>query len=199
MNKKNLFQFIIFIISLSSSISQAQFIEIGASASYKKTNFAPGAYDEGSSLTASLSYIFDEMSALELSYTNGVARQVVPISVITSPTALNHTTSVYYELIGLDLVLTFGSADWTLRPYVKGGTAFLLKKRLVDQIDTFPPSIADEPTGFVPSAGIGFKLSITKSLSLKAGVEAWTSAPLIGGQTNPSLDVSARAGLSWLF
>ncbi len=178
-----------------SPLAKAQFIEIGGSASYKKTNFVPGAYGQSSSLTASLSYIFDEMSAIELSYTNGISSQVVPTNIANT----NHTTSVYYELVGLDLVLTLGSADWRIRPYIKGGSALLLKKRLVDQIDGFAASIDDEPTGFVPSSGFGFKLTITKSLSLKAGIEAWTSAPLIGGQSNPSLDVSARAGFSWLF
>ena len=197
MNQK----FFVFLIFIFSSISQAQFIEVGGSASYKKTNFAPGAYDEGTSLTGSLSYIFDEMSAVELSYTNGVSRQAVPIAQSSQQgaTLTYHTTSVYYELIGLDLVLTFGEANWTFRPYIKGGTAYLLRKRLVDQIDNTAANIEDQPTGFVPSAGLGFKLSLTKSLSLKAGIEAWTSAPLVGGQTDPSLDVSARAGLSWLF
>ncbi len=183
------------VLAVAVSSSSWAFIEIGGSASYKKTNFAPGAYDQGSSLTGSLSYIFDEMSAFELSYTNGVTSQVVPTNIANT----NHTTSVYYELVGLDLVFTFGSGDWTIRPYIKAGTAYLLRKRLVDQIDGFAASIDDEPTGFVPSAGFGFKLTITKNLSLKAGIEAWTSAPLIGGQANPSLDVSARAGLSWLF
>ncbi len=196
MSKRFLFQIILGL--LCTSISHAQFIEIGGSGSFKKTNFAPGAYDSGSSLTGSLSYIFDEMSAVELSYTNGVSSQVVPIST-QGITTLNHTTSVYYELMGLDLVITLGSSDWTFRPYLKGGTAFLLKKRLVDQIDGNPASVDNEPTGFVPSAGFGFKLTITKNLSLKAGIEAWTSAPLIGGQSNPSLDVSERAGFSWLF
>lgn len=189
------FIFLFAITLIFSTNSHAMFVEIGGSGSYKKTNFAPGAYDQSSAFTGSLSYIFDEMSAVELSYTNGVSSQVVPTNIANT----NHTTSVYYELVGLDLVLTLGSADWTLRPYIKGGTALLLRKRLVDQIDGFAASIDNEPTGFVPSAGLGFKLSITKSLSLKAGFEAWTSAPLIGGQTNPSLDVSARAGFSWLF
>lgn len=186
---------IIFSALIFSSVSHAQFIEIGGSASYKKTNFAPGAYDQGSSLTASLSYIFDEMSAVELSYTNGVSKQSVPTNILNT----NHNTSVFYELIGLDFVITFGDANWTFRPYVKGGTAYLLKKKLVDQIDNNDPTVDDETTGFVPSAGCGFKLSITKNLSLKAGIEAWTSSPLIGGQASPTFDISERAGFSWLF
>lgn len=198
MNKSFLIQ-IIFALAFSS-LSKAQFIELGGSASYKKTNFAPGAYDQSSSLTASMSYIFDEMSAVELSYTNGVSKQSVPTNLVTNGVVDNHNTTVFYELIGLDLVLTMGSADWTIRPYIKAGTAFILRKRLIDQIENFPASPPDdEPTGFVPSAGFGFKLTLTKSLSLKAGVEAWTSAPLVGGQSSPSMDVSARAGLSWLF
>jgi outer membrane protein W len=182
-------------IFLMSQMAHAAFIEIGASGSYKKSNIDVGAYDEASSLTGSVAYIFDEMSALELSYTNGYSKRVVPSNLA----GYDHATTLFYEMVGLDLVITFGGQESFLRPYVKAGAGYIMRKRLVDQYQNLPASILDQPTGAVPSAGFGLKLSLTKSLSLKAGVEAWTSRPLVGGQTNPDLDVSARAGLSWLF
>lgn len=182
-------------IQILSQISFADFIEIGGAGNYRKSNIDSGAFDENSSLTASLSYIFDEMSALELSYTNGYSKRFIGANLAK----YDHTTTVFYELIGLDLVITLGSSSSALRPYVKGGVAYLAKKRLVDQFQGFDATVLEDQKGFVPSAGIGLKLSLTKSLSIKAGIEAWTSRPLVGGDSNPDLDVAGRAGVSWLF
>ncbi len=192
-----MYKFLVSVVTFlcMTSFAQAAFIEIGGSGSYKKTNIDIGAFDEASSLTGSVAYIFDEMSAVEFSYTNGYSKRVVPTNLV----GVDHTTSIYYEMLGADLVVTLGGQDSLLRPYIKAGVAYILKKRLVDQFQQNNASILDEPAGFVPSAGLGLKLALTKTLSLKAGFEAWTSRPLVGGQTNPDLDVSARAGLSWMF
>ena len=59
--------FIIFIGLTVSEFAHAGYVEVGASGSYKRSNIGTNSYDESQSITASLSYYFDESSALELS------------------------------------------------------------------------------------------------------------------------------------
>jgi hypothetical protein len=110
-------------------------------------------------------------------------------------------TNMYYKMMGLDFVLTMGTRESTMRPYVKIGGVYILEKRIVSQtwlnnIVYSASPIEDQPA-LVPSAGIGFKLSLTKEWSLKVGVEAWTSRPV--SQTPMTIDYAGRVGLSWLF
>ena len=48
----------------------------------------------------------------------------------------------------------------------------------------------------MPSTGIGLKLRLNKTLSVKIGLSAWTS-PL--GEDDPTVDYAGRAGISWIF
>ncbi len=179
-------------VLLLAPTAKAGVFEIGVGGSYKRTNIADDAYDESTSLSGSFSYYLDEMSAIELSYTDGVNKRFLGLS-----TATTHTTSIFYTIVGLDFVLTLGDKAAVLRPYVKAGVGYLLRKRLVDQYQGFAPTIVEDPPGLVPSAGAGIKISLTQNLSLKLGVDGWTSRPL---DSNPILiDYVARAGLSWMF
>jgi outer membrane protein W len=182
--------------SLVCSVAHAGFIEIGGSGSYRRSNIAADTVDESKSISGSLSYYFSEASALELSYTEGTNRRDIAKD---SPTA--HLTHLYYSSIGLDFVYTFGSRESGFRPYVKAGGNYFLKKRVVDQqkqngIWGDATVIETEPA-LVPTAGLGFKLGLTEQLSLKAGVDAWSSQPL--DQEPFLIDFAGRAGLSWLF
>ncbi|CAN5481700.1 hypothetical protein BH10BDE1_BH10BDE1_24680 [soil metagenome] len=176
--------------------AQAGFVEIGGSGSYKKSNIGTDSFDESQSLTASFSYYFDESSALELSYTDGISRRVIGQ---TQPDG--QLTNMYYKMVGLDLVLTLGEREATFRPYVKVGGVYIMDKRIVTQYwsggNVFPENTRQDPAALVPSAGVGFKISLTKSWSLKVGAEAWSSRSI--SEQPVTVDYSGRVGLSCMF
>lgn len=176
--------------------AEANFIEVGVSGSYKRSNIGENAYDESQSLTGSLSYYFDESSAIEFSYTDGKNRRM-----IGENQADGQLTNMIYKMMGLDFVLTIGPREATLRPYVKVGAVYILEKRITSQTwlnnVVFNGTPIEDPPALVPSAGIGFKLTLTKEWSLKVGAEAWTSRPL--SQTPVTIDYAGRVGLTWLF
>lgn len=175
----------------------AGFIELGASGSYKRTNIDVDAYDESLSLTGSITYYFTESSALEASYTDGRSKRVISLDVPNG-----HVTELYYKTVGLDFVYTFGGKEAVIRPYVKAGVVYILSKRIVDQYrlsdgSLFAANVIDDTTGIVPSAGFGLRVGLTESLSLKVGVDGWTSRPLSSPPV--TVDWFGRAGLSWFF
>lgn len=175
-----------------SPLANAGYIEIGGSANYRISSLDPDNYQKSISYTGSLSYYFWEMSALELSYTQG--RQISSLK-IDSTSNLTVTTADFV-LVGLDLILTLGDKQSFLLPYIKGGGAYI-EKRMKSQVDTFPEQSAPPAFGLVPSAGVGFKLRLTQGLSLKVGVDAWSSPQRKNERT--VWDYAGRAGLSWMF
>ncbi len=174
----------------------AGFVEIGGSGSYKKSNIGTDSFDESQSLTASFSYYFDESSALELSYTDGINRRL-----IGEGQPDGQLTNMYYKMVGLDLVLTMGTRESTVRPYLKIGGVYIMDKRIVTQYwsngNAFPENTRQDPSALVPSAGLGFKLALTKSWSLKVGAEAWSSRSI--SEQPVTIDYSGRVGLSCMF
>ena len=184
----------VFAILFGPAVSSAGVWEIGASGSYRRQNISQDAVDEAQSITGSLSFYFNEQSALELSYTDGISKRSI------SPDDVNgHTTSSIYKSIGLDFIYTLG--DGSIKPYIKGGTQYLLVKKIVDQYKVsavaFQETTVESSPSFVPSAGLGFKMSLTNALSLKAGFDAWTSDAL---SVQPvKIDYAGRVGLSWMF
>ena len=182
---------------LAAPQAHAGFIEIGASASYRKTNIDVDAYDEAYSYTGSISYYLSTASAIELSYTNGQDTRVISDTV-----PMGHVTYLYYQTAGADFVYTFGDKDAILRPYLKGGVVYIISKEIIDQYrladgTLYPAFTLNDATGLAPSAGFGFRIAVTDSLSFKIGVDGWASRPL----SNPPVTVDwyGRAGLSWLF
>jgi hypothetical protein len=89
----------------------------------------------------------------------------------------------------------------TTRPYVKAGAQYLLEKKLVDQYrdasGNWNPNTLESTPSIVPSVGVGFKIGLTASLSIKAGIDAWTSDSLAVQPVK--IDYAGRAGLSWMF
>lgn len=177
-------------------IAEAGYIEIGASGSYRRSNIAIDAYDESVSLTGSFSYYLNDASAIEVSYTDGRNKRA-----ISENSENGHLTHLFYKTAGLDFVYTFGDRSATLRPYVKAGVNYILTKRIVDQIRTggtyWEANVVEDSPGMVPSAGFGFKLGLTERVSLKVGVDAWTSRPT--SEEPRTIDYFGRAGLSWFF
>jgi hypothetical protein len=173
--------------------------EIGASGTYRRSNIDQNSYDESKSITGSLSYYLDEASAIELSYTDGSNKREITNSDKTSQVK-SETSSLTYRTVGLDFIYTLGGKEATLRPYVKMGAQYIFEKRYVDQTFTnagpTQGSVAEDPPALVPSAGFGMTLRLSEMLSLKFGIDAWTSRSL---QSTPvTIDYAGRAGISWL-
>ena len=188
---------IVALVMLPAISASAGFIEIGASGSYRKTNIDVDAYDESFSYTGSIGYYLSEASAIELSYTNGQDTRVISDTIQNA-----HVTYLYYQTAGADFVYTFGAKESAFRPYLKAGVVYILSKEIVDQYRLpdgtyFPALTLSDAAGLAPSAGFGFRIAVTDSLSFKIGVDGWSSRPL----TDPPItfDWFGRAGLSWLF
>lgn len=172
--------------------ARAGFFEVSASGSYKKVNVTDTVATESRSVTGSLSYLLDEMSAVEFSYTEGSTKQNATVG------GVSQTTTVDYSMLGLDFILTLGDREATLRPYFKLGAAYILEKQLQVTYAGFPPGPPEKTDPvLVPSLGAGFRLALTKTLSLKTGVDAWTSKSIT--ESNVKWDYAGKVGLSWLF
>lgn len=184
------------LILFVSSVAQAGFIEIGASGNYKKVNLSDDVTDQAVAMTGSLSYIIGPMSAIELSYTNGQQKTVVNYPSLGT----NDTTTIKYSMLGLDFILTLGAQDAILRPYVKAGVGYIINKSRTT-VNSFNPSASSTDSegskSLVPSGGAGFRLKLSDQLSLKAGIDAWTSKSV--NAENVKVDFSSRVGLSWMF
>jgi hypothetical protein len=122
--------------------------------------------------------------------------------VISENVPNGHVTILNYKSAGLDFVYTIGSRESLFRPYIKAGANYIIEKRIIDQYRLsdgvlMPANEISSDPALVPSAGFGFKLSLTKNLSLKSGVDGWTSKPV--NQEPVTLDFAGRLGLSWMF
>ena len=179
---------------VSISIANAGLWEIGVNGNHRVANLDANNKTEATAITGSLAYYFGMMSALEGSYTYGYAK-----------TALNftdrpgQTVQVFYDMVGLDLVITFMGQDSPIRPYIKGGGAYIIAK------DTYfqeagsrtikLTGVRGEDTGLVPSAGAGIKINISRLVSIKLGAEGWAATP----RTPGLWDVMYRGGVSVMF
>lgn len=170
----------------------AGFFEIGASVNYRYSGYDANNYVLSLAYTASATYYFWEMCAWELDYTNGYSKQV---SQGTSPIDPKETVEDNIQLTSLDLVLTFAGHDDTFRPYIKFGGGYLVKERYF-QVNADGENLIARQVGPVPSGGFGFALGITKELSIKLGLDAWSS-PF--NQQPVIIDYAGRAGISWMF
>lgn len=183
----------IFIAILASACLQADagFLEIGASSNYRRSTINENNFQESISFTGSFSYYFWDQSALELSYTDGYSR------VVTQPLGgLKRTTETEFEMYGADLVFGFGSRQDAFQPYVKAGAAYIDRK-IAFQNDGFAKEIIPSEPGIVPSAGLGVKIRLSKTFSLKFGIDAWTTPPS-DANNETVVDYAGRAGISWL-
>lgn len=180
-------------------MSHADYFELSASGNYRKSflmdsNTEQRAYDEARAFTGAVSYYFREMTALEISYTTGTSERVIP-----SPSISSKTTH-YYDLVGADLVFTFGTRTDTYIPYIKAGIGYFSKKRIDyeyrDQnTNTTTTASVNLESSVVPSAGAGIQIRLTERLAFKTGLEVWTSGPI--RKKIEDFDWAARVGISW--
>lgn len=185
--------FLLLLMSLMSAPAFAGFFELGASANYRYSGYNASNYIQSLTYTASTSYYFWEMCAFELNYTTGYSKQVSGgLGTTIDP---KETIEDNIELTSLDLVLSFAGRQDPFRPYVKVGGGYLIKDRY-RQINQDNEDLIAHQEGLVPSGGFGLALNITQTLSIKIGVDAWTS-PL---RVQPVIvDYAGRAGISWIF
>ena len=181
---------LLFGLLLVSPSAFAGIFEVGASGNYRISRIDNDNYQEMVSYTGTISYYFWEMSAFELSYTEGT--QIVVLQI---PTENKTTTTTSFKMGGLDLVLTLADKDSVFQPYIKVGGAYI-KKEIYREVATLGIDRLPSSEGVVPSAGVGFKVKITNAFSIKAGVDAWTSP---SNQKPTTIDYAGRAGVSWMF
>lgn len=191
---------LLFVLLFSCTSVYAELVELGLSGNYRRTFLADSdttqsATDEAQAYTFSIAYYLREMTALEFSFTSGESERSIPSTTISSIT--KHT----YNLLGADLVFTFGKREERFVPYIKAGLGYFINKRITyTYINHTTPSQSEErpveldPT-VVPSVGFGMRTLITKSFAIKAGIEIWTSGPV--SKSLDEFDWAARIGLSW--
>lgn len=183
---------LIFTTAVFAAPVSAGFIELGGSANYRSSSYTKDNYIMSLSYTASISYYFLETSAWEVNYTTGYSKQ--------STQALSEeitTIEDNIELVSTDLVFSFAGRQDPFRPYVKGGVGYLTKERF-RKIGADNKEKISTQRGVVPSAGVGFAISITKEFNIKLGIDAWTS-PLNDKDAEKTTDYAGRAGVSWIF
>ena len=135
------------------------------------------------------------MTAVELSYSQGSNTRYIPSSTITS------TTTHKYTLYSSDLVFTFGKRTDQWIPYIKAGVTYFDRKSIEYQyIDNgtglpLPTDPVELESTIVPSAGFGLQVRITNYLSLKFGVDIWTSGAV--KKDLGDFDWAGRVGVSW--
>ena len=189
----------IVLVLLTTSLAQAGFFELGVSTNYRRINLprdgSDSAFDESYAFTASGSYYFAEMAALQLSLTKGQSERFVP-----SANATSVRTTHNYSIAGLDLILTFAKRNEPFVPYIKFGVAYFLDKYIDYEFDDGTNPISTDrvrlDSNFVPSFGFGLRVRLTQAMALRLGLEAWTSDSL---GSDPKFDIAGKAGISWLF
>lgn len=185
---------------LFSSPAFAGYTELSGSVNYKKTSIDKYNYSDSTSYTGSISYYFWEMSALELSYTSGLGKLSTKATGALEPVQIQ---IAQFTMTGLDLVLSLAGKEDILQPYIKLGGAYMDKSFYKENALEGRVKIQSQ-YGIVPSAGAGLKIAFTKSLSIRAGIDAWTS-PLsdkskdsTGEERKTTIDYAGRLGLSWV-
>ncbi|NCN40748.1 outer membrane beta-barrel protein [bacterium] len=177
----------------------AGFIEIGASVNYRRNSIDENNYSDTTSYTGSISYYFWERSALELSYTSGLGKLSTKADGVDG---IQRIQIAQFSMTSADIVLSLAGREDPFQPYFKFGAGYVDKSIFLEDELTGRVLIKTQ-NGVVPSAGIGLKVLLTKSLSIKLGVDAWTSPPddtnADGSDRKNTIDYAGRAGLSWMF
>lgn len=170
--------------------SMALYTELGVNYGRKKTSFDNDNYLDSESTTGSVSLYFLERLALELSYTEALARREEK----ASPSDPKRSTLQKSTVMGADLILTFADRKALFQPYIKGGIAQIERHQSIkiEGQDTF--TLTPEKAA-VPSYGVGIKIALTESFGVKLSYDLWKTPIGDGNQTD---DTSLRVGVTWI-
>lgn len=173
------------LLFFTSSFSYALVTEIGLSYNYQKRTFNALNYYQSDSKTANVSFYFLEKLALDLNYTNAFyENQESDVS-----TRVTQQSTV---ATGADLIYVLTDKSSMFQPYIKGGSAYIVKKVQVkyENADTIDIPIKN---GFAPSYGVGLKFKLNERFSFKISYDIWKT-PLDDGSAAD--DASFKAGIS---
>lgn len=166
-------------------------MELSASYSVRNSNIDDNNYTKNESWTGSFAWYFLELSAIELSYTKGLAEQSLKSS--TDPNPIKYYAE--FEMYGADLVITLATKESFLQPFIRGGMANIRKKFYKEDQGTIT-SYGEPIDEVVPSYGAGLKLLITKTFSIKGSYDRWRS----GSNNDKEIwDDAIKGGISWYF
>ncbi len=177
---------ILLCILFLSTLSHALVTEVGLSYGYQKKTFNPTNYYQSDSKSASLSLYFLERFALELSYTD---------SFYESQESDQYSTRVTQQsskISGADLIYVITEKTAMFQPYVKAGTAYIIKKKQIRYANSDTIDIQTKD-GFAPSYGAGIKFKLSETFSFKVSYDIWQT-PLDDGSSSD--DNSLKVGLS---
>ena len=168
-------------------------MELSASYSVRNSSIDDNNYTKNESWTGSFAWYFLEMSAIELSYTKGLSEQSLQASDETKSTKY----FVDFEMYGADLVLTLAKKSSFLQPYIRGGAAQLKKQMYKkDPANGAITRYGDPVDETVPSYGVGLKINLTETFSLKGSYDRWRSG---SNDDKETWDDAIKGGISWYF
>lgn len=177
---------------LISSVSQAGIFEISALGSYRKNSIDDDNYSTTESLTASVAYYFFEMSAIELSYTDGTNEAVG--TTLVGSTSVKYKQITEFQIYGADLVFTFGGKTSAIVPYLKAGLALRDTEAKFTQDGVEADSVKVD--GKYLTLGAGLTIKAGANFNIKLGYSSF-KGPL--DEDDQTTDDAYRAGLSWMF
>ncbi len=181
-----------FTLLFASAPAYSGVMELGASYSIRQSTIDEDNYTKNESWTGSFAWYFLEMSAIEFSYTKGLATQ--SLKATADPAPLVYFAEV--EMYGADLVVTLAKKGSFLQPFVRGGAVQIKKqiyrKDINGQIDKY----GDRIDSVVPSYGAGIKIMLTETFSIKGSYDRWRSG---SKDDKDTWDDAIKAGVSWYF
>lgn len=185
---------ILLLLCFQSVPAFAVYTELGMNYNYKKVTYDSANYTEQQGLTGSIAFYLWERVGLELATTNSTAYKIEPTYDQVNQTKERKTVqrSTIYEM-NLQYLLT-ADRKAMFQPFIKGGVAYISKKQEL-QIDNDIPTTVSPKPGFGPSAGIGLKVFLTESFSLRFGYDV-VRTPIDDNTTAD--DITGRMGVSWV-
>lgn len=184
----------LFVLAAAPSYSNAIYTELGVSYNYKKVTYDEANNTESQGLTGSISFYLWERVGLELAYTSSTAYKIEPTYDLTNQTRQRKTVqrSNIYETNLQYLLVADRKA--TFQPFIKGGVAYISKKQELQIDGDFSQEVKPKP-GFGPSIGIGMKVFLSETLSLRFGYDV-VRTPIDDNTTAD--DITGRMGISWV-
>ena len=193
MSKRLNFACFVLSIFLHAHFVHAGLMEISASYGVRTSSIDEENFTESETWSGSFAWYFLEMSAIELSYTQGNGEQ--SLRAAGDPNALVYFTE--FEMYGADLVITFAEKKSVIQPFIRGGAARLKKKFFREDTSNGQITEFGEPVDdVVPSYGFGLKIMLTQGFSIKGSYDRWRSGST---EDKDIWDDAIKGGISWMF